>query len=242
LELGDPEVKILGIDAFQRINRFNLVVIALLYKAKIALTNLALKLLIFYLWGGDVTVGGTPLASFLSVFVEVFWNCLIIIRVVNDARLRLFGYFMSQRIAKTAAKHFLCHMTNQGQKNALRAVGNCIVLTKNYHPNNLILLLEFAKTIRLDPEDEEERFDDWKFFVMTLGQLKTEERYFCLDLLCVAAAFDGYISRLEKTKLKEAFGQDVTVYEPRMYQLTSHLERGRLYAALELSKLDFQRG
>ena len=43
LELPDPELKILGIDPFKRVNKKNLLVLGLLYKAKILLTNLVSK-------------------------------------------------------------------------------------------------------------------------------------------------------------------------------------------------------
>ena len=46
LELPDPELKILGVDPFKQISKKNLLVLSLLYKAKILITN---KFLYFFL-------------------------------------------------------------------------------------------------------------------------------------------------------------------------------------------------
>lgn len=44
LELLDPELKILGIDPFKRISKKNLLVLRLLYKAKIFIKQLSIKI------------------------------------------------------------------------------------------------------------------------------------------------------------------------------------------------------
>ncbi len=97
LELPDPELKILGIDPFKRISKKNLLILGLLYKAKITLTNIILK------FGLRFSVGnllfGIPIV-YEALPVECFWNSVVLKRVVHEARLRLFGFALANQIAK----------------------------------------------------------------------------------------------------------------------------------------------
>lgn len=75
-----------------------------------------------------------------------------------------------------------------------------------------------------------------------LDQIETHERYFLLDLLCVSAAFDGHLSRLERHHLPEAFKELTNVYMARSEALTKQLMNGQLHAAKESCTLDFVPG
>ncbi|MFI3220673.1 MAG: hypothetical protein QX189_16380, partial [Methylococcales bacterium] len=74
------------------------------------------------------------------------------------------------------------------------------------------------------------------------NQLPLSERYFVLDLLCVSAAFDGHLSRLEREHLPQAFAEHTDVYMQRIQELIAALLNGRLHLAKELCKLDFEAG
>lgn len=76
-----------------------MLIISLLYKAKIIVTNLVLKFGLKFTVGE--TVGGV---SFLyeALPVECFWNSVVIKRVVHEARLRMFGFALAHRIANDA--------------------------------------------------------------------------------------------------------------------------------------------
>ena len=93
LELPDPELKILGIDPFEKISKKNLFILGLLYKAKIVVTNFILK------YGLKFTVGQTILGTSIlyeAVPVEAFWNGVVIKIVEHETRLRLFGFRVSK--------------------------------------------------------------------------------------------------------------------------------------------------
>ena len=125
------------------------------------------------------------------------------------------------------------------KKGCLRAIGNAVVMTQNYHPNMVILLLRFRDLLQIEEED---RYDDWLLFLDTLKNVTDQERNFLLDLFTVAAAFDGKLLELEKDHLAEAYGQDFDLYCQRLEKLTGHLKDGRLNAALSLCRLDFIKG
>ena len=237
LEIPDPELQILGIDPFKRISKQNLFVLGLLYKGKIIVTNFALK------FGLKFTVGNSLLGIpilYAALPVEMFWNSVVIRKVIHEARLRLFGYALANRIADTvSAGGYVAALSPLAKKGCLRAIGNAVVMTQNYHPNMIILLLRFQDLLGIDEED---RYDDWQLFLDTLRQVDERERNFLLDLLTVAAAFDGKLSAIEKKHLKEAYQDDAHLYLQRLRDLTSHLKHGRLNAALSLCQLDFVKG
>lgn len=237
LELPDPELRIMGIDPFQHISRKNLLIIGLLYKGKIIATNLLLKTLLRQVIGTQV-FGWSIL--WVAIPVEVFWNSVVIHRVIREARLRLFGYALANRIADDAvAQGSMEKLSPLARSGCLRAIGNAVVMTQNYHPNMVILLLRFRDLLGVDEED---RLDDWSLFLDTLDQLPAGERYFLLDLLTVAAAFDGRLSGIERSRLGEAYREDEGIYQNRLAALTGHLRHGRLNAAFDCCGLDFERG
>ena len=237
LEIPDPELRILGIDPFKRISKKNLFVLGLLYKGKIILTNVLLKMLLRYTVGAHF-LGVSIL--YIAIPVEIFWNSVVIRKVIHEARLRLFGYALAHRIADAVNEEgYLEKLSPESKKGCLRAIGNAVVMTQNYHPNMVILLLRFQDLLGIREED---RYDDWPMFLETLGQVNDSERNFLLDLLTVAAAFDGKLSAIERAHLKEAYQNDSGLYVRRLRDLTAHLKHGRLNAALALCRLDYIKG
>ena len=89
---------------------------------------------------------------------------------------------------------------------------------------------------------EDSNYDDWDEFLTLLTEVPLEEKYFLLDLLSIAAAFDGRLSRLERQYLPEAFGELTEVYMKRIEMLKDLLLTGQLHAAKKLCKLDFKPG
>jgi hypothetical protein len=237
LELPDPELKILGIDPFKRISKKNLLILGLFYKAKILLTNLVLKYLLRFAVGKILF--GIPIL-YEALPVECFWNSVVLRRVVLEARLRLFGFALAHRIATNVVHDKLLHkLSSLAQTGCLRAIGNAVVMSKNYHPNMMILLIRFQQLLKID---EENKYDDWHLFIDTLKKVNEKERFFLLDLFTVSAAFDGRLSELEIESLHEVYGEHYTTYNPRLKQLTHCLKEGKLNEALSLCKLDFEEG
>ena len=234
LELPDPELKILGIDPFKRVNKKNLLVLGLLYKAKIFLTNLVSKYALRLI--SDKTIFGVSIL-YEALFVEAFWNGVVIVRVIKEARLRLFGFALANKIAlETLNENDLQQLSPLAKVGCLRAIGNAVVMTKNYHPNMIILLFRFQQMLHITKEN---KYDDWNLFLETLNTVSEKERNFLLDLFTVSAAFDGKLSDLEEENLKTVYGKDYGIYHSRLVKLTACLKEGKLNEALSLCKLDF---
>jgi len=234
LELPDPELKILGIDPFKRVNKKNLLVLGLLYKAKILLTNLVSKYVLRLI--SEKTIFGVSIL-YEALFVEAFWNGVVIVRVIKEVRLRLFGFALANKIAlETLNENDLQQLSPLAKVGCLRAIGNAVVMTKNYHPNMIILLFRFQQMLHITKEN---KYDDWNFFLETLNTVSEKERNFLLDLFTVSAAFDGKLSDLEEENLKTVYGKDYGIYHSRLVKLTACLKEGKLNEALSLCKLDF---
>lgn len=237
LELPDPEMKILGIDPFKRVSKKNLLILGILYKAKIFLTNQVAKLILLFAVGP--VIGGISIL-YVALPVECFWNGVVIQRVVREARLRLFGFALCNHIADNVLQDNLLHQLSPLAKTGcLRAIGNAVVMTQNYHPNMIILLLRFQQLLNIE---EGEKLDDWNLFLKTLETVTPKERNFLLDIFTIAASFDGKISKLESENLRNAFGNEFSLYQPRLMQLTAYLREGRLNAAAALCEIDFVAG
>jgi len=208
-----------------------------LYKCKILLTNIVAKFLLLHMVGP--TVAGVSI-NYVALPVECFWNGLVILRVVREARLRLFGFALCNYVADDILeKEALNQLSEQAKVGCLRAIGNAVVLARNYHPNMIVLLLRFQHLLHMD---KDHRYDDWSLFLEALKAVNERERFFLLNLFTIAAAFDGRISRLETGNMKEAYGNYFDRYQPRLMHLTEHLKAGRLNSAAALCKVDFTVG
>jgi hypothetical protein len=250
LEIDDPETQILGIDPFKCVNKHNLLVMGLIYKLKIVITNAVIKVILHLITGGSEFVGEIPIAC-AAFPVEIFWNCVVIWRVIKEARLRLCGLVLSSAIARNAAP-IVAQLSPMAAQGCLRAIANSVIMTRNYHPNMMLLFLRFQDIVlgsgnatsdgNVDSSQEDDNYGDWQRFLFTLHQVSAEERNFILDVLTVAAAFDGKISDLESEHLSEAYEDDYNLYLGRLEDLTNHLRRGHVNAAYLLCGLDFVKG
>ena len=237
LEIQDPELHILGIDPFKRVSKKNLLLLGLLYKCKIILTNLVAKWLLLHTVGP--TIAGISI-NYIALPVECFWNALVIRRVVKEARLRLFGFALCNQVADHILEEGTLHRLPESAKiGCLRAIGNAVVLARNYHPNMIVLLLRWQHLLHLH---KDHHYDDWDLFLEALRTVSDKERWFLLNLFTIAAAFDGRISHIEAVSMKDAYGPDYALYLPRLLQLTADLHAGRINAAAALCKIDFTAG
>ncbi len=75
LELDDPRVVLERVDAFKSISRWNLLLLGLLYKLKIVLSNVVLKFVFGLIFGDEFPI------YLVSFFTEVFWNCVVLYKV-----------------------------------------------------------------------------------------------------------------------------------------------------------------
>ncbi|MDQ7090935.1 MAG: hypothetical protein Q9M50_09855 [Methylococcales bacterium] len=237
LEVPDPVVHYLGIDPLKHAPRTKLLFISVLYKAKVILSGLVIKFLFIRIFGkGSSRLGFT----WIAIPITGIWDAFVMYKVAKEARLRLFGNRLAHYLADSIMQaELMDRLSPKAREGAIRAVATTMVLSQNYHPNMLILMIKLSDVFKIKKQVE---YDNWDDFLQVLSEVETHERYFILDLLSVSAAFDGNLSRLERYHLPQAFGEYTDVYMARMENLTEALLNGRLHAAKALCQLDFELG
>lgn len=237
LEVPDPVIHYLGIDPLKHLSKSKLLLVTFLYKAKVILSTVLVKFILVRLVGkGEVRLA----VSWLGVPITGFWDAFTLYKVAREARLRLFGNKLAEHIVNNLlTDEFIEQLSPKCREGAIRAVATMMVLAQNYHPNMLMLLVKLCNKFKIDQRCE---YDNWEDFLALLDQVETHERYFLLDLLCVSAAFDGHLSRLERHHLPEAFKELTDVYMARSEALTKQLMNGQLHAAKVSCTLDFVPG
>jgi len=237
LEIPDPVVDYLGIDPLKHISKSKLLFVGLLYKAKVVFSGLVVKFILVRMFGK----GGLRFDMvWVSVPVTGIWDAFTIYKVAREARLRLFGNRLAQYMVDSIMQpEIIDNLSPKTREGAIRAVANMMVLTQNYHPNMLVLLVKLSDTFEVKQGCD---YDDWDEFLQLLEEVPDKERYFLLDLLCIAAAFDGQLSRLERYHLPQAFKEYTDVYMLRIEKLTHCLLTGQLHSAKLLCQLDFEPG
>ncbi|MFL5730652.1 MAG: LBF_2804 family protein [Cytophagaceae bacterium] len=237
LELSDPADKVLGIDAFKMIPKYKLMIIGLLYKGKVVASNVILRAFLKRIFGRSIM---RVSVAYVAAPVTALWNGAVLYFTAMEARLRIFGYVLANHVANNLVHdEFLLKLSPEARTGCIRAVANAVVLTQNYHPNMMVLLLRLKELLNIQEPDN---YDDWDAFLATLEKVTEKERYLLLDILTIAAAFDGRISGQEKKYLKQAYKEDYDTYFTRLKKLTRLLKQGRLKESYELCKVDFNVG
>ena len=237
LEVPDPIIHYLGIDPLKHLSKSKLFLVAFLYKAKVVLSGLAVKFLLIRLFGkGEARTA----FSWVAIPITGLWDAFTLYKVAREARLRLFGNKLAEHIVNDMlTDELITQLSPTAREGSVRAVATMMVLAQNYHPNMLVLLLRLCDTFQIDDSKE---YDNWDDFLTLLDEVTTKERYFLLDLLSVAAAFDGHLSQMERHHLPEAFKELTDEYMQRTEQLKILLLNGQLHAAKKLCVLDFEPG
>ncbi|MFZ5894918.1 MAG: LBF_2804 family protein [Myxococcota bacterium] len=197
LELPNPPHPDLALDPRRESVRWLAALAALLYKAKIALTNVALKALLRAFIGRSITLVALEL---VVVPVTAIWNAVVCWSVVREARLRAMGPSAALELVRLALADLA--PTEAGREAALRAVASAVVRTRDLHPNHLAVIR--ALGAHFEPHTIAE-LDDSKRFLHRLAELDASDQRLALRLLVIAAILDGRLTRAEKLLLRQAF-------------------------------------
>ncbi|MDH5655699.1 MAG: hypothetical protein OEZ34_07320 [Spirochaetia bacterium] len=227
LEIPDPVRHILGIDPFQKISKKKLFIIGIFYKLKVILSNILAKLILRRVIGKSALRVGT---NFIAVPITGLWNSAVLYKVTREAKLRLFGNLLAKHLAEQITEQSLSCLSPKAKLCCLQSVGNSIVLTQKYHPNMLILMIRLLDVIEYD---RSENLDDWDQFVKNFHSLTAAEKRLIMDLLSIAAAFDGKFSKLEKEKLSDIFQEYSESYYDKIRNMTGLMYSGQIHRAKE---------
>jgi len=190
MELPDPSTGPLDINALRGASRLRLVLEALLYKAKIGLTNFLVRLVVRRLVG-RATV--RYLLVFISVPITALWNGVVCWLIVRQARFRVIG----PSAVDQALRRFFPDtqtLTRAFAEALVRAAAATAVSKRRLHPH-LVLLLEglHERTGRISVAEA----DDPARMLEALGTLNRDERKPVLMVLALALVLDGGVTKAE---------------------------------------------
>lgn len=197
LELPNPPHPELPLDPRRESVRWLAALAALLYKAKVALTNVALKAALRAFIGRSIT---RVALEFVVVPVTAIWNAVVCWSVVREARLRAMGPSAAIELVSLALADI--SPTEAGREAAMRAVASAVVRTRDLHPNHLAVIR--ALGAQFEPSSFAE-LDDSNRFLTRLAELTSSDQRLALRLLVIAAILDGRLTRAEKRLLEQAF-------------------------------------
>lgn len=200
LELPTPPTNVLEVDPHREANRVELLLVPLMYKAKIALTSFLLKAVLRRALGRAVARSAL---EFVAVPVTAIWNAVVAHWVLQEARLRIVGGSAVTELARwtnpSPASRQLC----------LHAVACVMVKARGVHPNVDKLAREFldGSGAAHDVGDlAEQNLGDQTAFLEELRGANAEERLAALRALCAASIVDGRFTRRERRLLELCFG------------------------------------
>ena len=229
LELDDLSIQYLGLDLEKHVSKRWVLFSSLLYKAKIVLSSAIARIMLAKLFARHALR-----VSFVwvSVPVTAFWDAFVMYKVIKDTRLRLFGYHLSKYIIdEVLSDKVLDKYSSHTVEGTIRAVSTMIVLAKNYHPNNVILLIRLSNHFNIkDAKD----YDDLDKFLEYLDNSSQEERHLLRTLSGISAVFDGKLNSKEKKALVKIFGDEYDIYMNFTKELKSLLLNSRLHQSASL--------
>jgi hypothetical protein len=200
LELPNRPDPLLGVDPHRDSSKLVLLLGALLYKAKVAVTSIVAKALIR-------RVGGRALAkaylAFVAVPVTALWNAWVVRTVLREARLRVMGPSAVHESIAVLLRDRARPASAAGVATCLRAVGCAAVRKRDLHPNLELLLVLLGEKLGARPAGDE-RLDDRPAFLRDLAALPADEQDMVLAVLSVALVIDGRLSRRERAFWHEA--------------------------------------
>ncbi len=194
LELPDPREPVFGVDPNREVSGWRLLAASALYKAKIAVSSFALKVLLRRALGRALVRSWLP---FVAVPVTALWNIAICFKVLKEARLRVMGPSAVQALLDEVTPQ----LSPQAKQVTVRAVAATIVKKHRLHPNHLVLLAEVHRRLGV-PQDLD--IDDPEAFLQSLHDLPAEDAQPVLRIFEAALILDGRLSRRDQRLLEAA--------------------------------------
>ena len=236
LELEDPTVKYLGISPHKHVSKKWLVATALLYKAKIMLTSIVIKVILRKV---AARYGVRVSFVWIAIPVTAIWDAIVMHQVIKDARLRLFGYHLSKYITEEILTDELINSYSPHvREGAIRAVSTIMSFSGSFHPNNIILLIRLSQNFNIDENND---YDDLNKLIEHLKDASTEEKHLLRVLSGITASFDGKLNKAEKNALVKIFNEEDGHYMNFTKELQAYLLSNRLHKSASFCREAFKK-
>ena len=185
LDMPNPNRVTLGIDPLRSASKLELLLLTLIYKAKIGITTFLIRITFKRVLGRTVLRGIGQIASAPAYCI---WNALVFRKLVRESRLRILGPALARTIVEDLR-------LSECRQLAVRAIAVLIVSRQDMHPNHHQLLeaLE-AGRVEVPVEDREA-------FVRELMEQPAELRARITSLMGACLAVAGKLPRKDKKLL-----------------------------------------
>jgi len=203
LEIEEPVIEYLGIDPQKYTSKTWLILRTLLYKAKIALTGLVLKVLLKKV---AMRYGMRMNFIWVAIPVTAVWDAIVMYRVIGDAKVRLYGSWLATHLITQWEEDSIFDNALPKTKEAyLRAISVMIIVSKNYYPNSIILLLNLNQRFGIE---EVESCDELSILLEKMVSFSTTEQHLIRVLASISSVLDGKLSKQKRAILQKIWGEE----------------------------------
>lgn len=196
LEFPSPRHRFYGIDPYAQMNRWRLIVMAVMYRMKVGASSFLLRVLLRRLLGRAALRSLLPL---VTGPLYAAWNAVITWRIMLRAREQALGPHAIEALLAALEQEPL---SEAGRHVLLHALGEMIMRHQDAHPNHVYLLARLLETF----DCEHHHIDvDWPKQRHVLGRLERGERHRLLELLTAATVMVGKPHGNRRRFLEELF-------------------------------------
>lgn len=192
LEMPPPQKSTMGIDPLKKASKPRLVLFMVLYKGKIILTNILLKLLVGRILGRVALRGALEL---IAIPVTAFWDAWVCKKILREARLRIIApSAVEERIH--AYLQDTQNLSENLKNDIIRAIAVTVITSEHLHPNLAYLLKRLQET--LQPKQPEYPVNE-ELLLQNIVHYPHEYQQIILKWMAFAILIDGHISRKDVT-------------------------------------------
>ncbi len=200
LELPNSPERMHGIDPRREASRTRLLLVSLIYKLKVSVTNFVVKALVRRVLGRAMVRTWLP---FVAVPVTAAWNGWVCWFILREARIRAMGASAAEEMIGQLFRDAPTPPTDAQREAILRAVAATIVRTEDLHPNLIAVLDAVRRSLAVEAQPVA-GLDDSAGFLTCLRALPPEAQPLVLRVLGVAAIIDGRMTGAELRLWREA--------------------------------------
>lgn len=198
LELPNPMEPDLGVDPRREASRAQLLLASLAYKGRVAASTFLVKVLLRRAIGRAAT---RFLLAFAAVPVNAVWNVVTTWLVLREGRVRVMGPSAALEMFRVAVSD--CpEPSADGRAACLKAVGACVVRSRDLHPNHVVMLRLLRA--RLGEVAPGRQIDSPERFLSVIAGLPEAERRLAVRCLTIASVIDGRLGIRERALLLQA--------------------------------------
>jgi hypothetical protein len=198
LDMPNPQGALYGIDPYAHVSRWQLRLYSIVYRAKVGVTSLMLRLLLRRILARAALRFMIP---FVAIPIYAVWNALIVHWIMREARVRAAGPVTVAELAERVAA-VRDDLDTEQRRLLVELVGVAMISARDAHPNFVLLLNRLFEDLDLEPHSI---LVDWDVSRRRLSGLEPHIQQHALDLLTVAAVLGGRPGRRQKRLLEEAY-------------------------------------